>query len=181
MTMATTPHLPATVDAAGLARIPEPYREAYIDYDDAGQRYEKNDRIVAYVTSQLTEIERLSADIAATKATSDAEIARLRKERDDDDINGSLHAALARRGVNPKLVNAAAALLRNTVLFEVEDNDYGEGRTVVGRTRENFLVSADGAVESFLLSDEGAPFAPASDKTGDSYFTSMIAEMKRRR
>ena len=79
MTMATTPHLPATVDASGLARIPEPYREAYIDYDDAGQRYEKNDRIVAYVTSQLTEIERLSADIAATKATSDAEIARLRK------------------------------------------------------------------------------------------------------
>ena len=179
--MATAPNLPDTVDAAGLAKIPEAYREAYLDYEGDGKGWRKNRTLANYIAEQLAEIERLTTEIEGIKAARDAELSRHRKQRDEDDISLSLRTALSSRGVNPKLVSAAAALLRDGVEFEVEDNDYGDGRTVVGRTRENFLVSADGAVESFLLSDEGAPFAPASDKTGDGYFQSLIAEMKRRR
>lgn len=175
------PHLPDTVDEAGLARIPEPYRDAYLDLEGEGKSWRKSRQLASYIAEQLAEIERLKGEIESAKATHAAELSHHRAKRDEETVSQSLRAALAARGVKPALTNAAAALLRERVAFEVEDNDYGEGRTVVGKTPDNFLVSVDGAVESFLQSDEGAPFAPASGKPSDGYFQSLIAGLKQRR
>lgn len=160
--------LPSRVTSLDV--IPARYRIAYFDDERRGDFY-LDMRIARVVSEGDSEIARLNNEIA--------KIARERAALEATQRYGAASRALVdevlQAGINPKMANAVAALISETVEFEAEDTDSSEivlARTSVG------VKSLGALVGDFLMSDEGAAFRSKADATGSNYFASLVAEIK---
>ena len=161
-----------------IRELPEAYREMYQASDKIPGKYELTEAGRELHQWFLDQVATLRADHSASIATSEAELAKLRKASQDDAVAASVARALSASGVKPGLHKAAAKLIGDGATFKVEPGFGGAEKTVLATTRNGFVQTVDDVVAEFLDSDDGAAFRGKPKAPASSYFTDMARELK---
>lgn len=168
------------ITAAELEAVPEAYRAAYLEADDDSGDLVLATRIANYVTTALAEIADLKAKVEKLQTQGPMKLEAERKARREERVNATLHAALAKAGVKPGLLEGAMELLKGQNEFEVEPSDDGKRHVVLARTA-NGLHSVDSIVSQLMDGEAGAAWRDKRTAPSAGYFTGLLSGLKERR
>ena len=156
-----------------LDKIPEEWRSAYA-FQNSKNRWRMRDHIwheIAPLAAQLVEAEAKLADL---NTSYEKMMGGLTKGA----INDALEASLKQAGVKQGLLSGAVALLKEAHAFDVDRT--GETAIVFAAT-DYGAHPIETVVSAFLESEDGHPFLGAALAPADGHFSSLVADLEKRR